>query len=216
YYGLLQMEGREGERQQALLWKENVEERAKRGVVIRDLELKELQPTGQGEWWYTFRCTNESELRQDDEILLSNGDPITGEVVTGVLRPAFKSVVAPSSPKLNVEQNLAVERAMQMRDYLLIHGPPGTGKTSVIAEVVKRLCQQGQRVMLAAFTNQAVDNMLKRLDTEGFHDYVRLGHDRSVDAGVQVRLLQNLVSPGEGGSGQTLAVARIAQQQSHQ
>jgi DNA replication ATP-dependent helicase Dna2 len=249
YYGLLQMEGREGERQQALLWKENVEERVKRGVAIRDLELKELQPTGQGEWWYTFRCTNESELRQDDEILLSNGNPIIGEVVTGtivsisseevkvwtperinnptlidrydtnivhvrtlqnllrwvqadphvrglvagVLRPEFKSIVVPSSPKLNVEQNLAVERAMQMRDYLLIHGPPGTGKTSVIAEIVKRLCQQGQQVMLAAFTNQAVDNMLKRLDKEGFHDYVRLGHERSVDDAVQGRLLQHFV-----------------------
>ncbi len=249
YYGLLQVEGREGERQQALLWKESVEERAKRGVVIKDLKLKELQPTGQGEWWYTFQCNNESELRQDDEILLSNGDPITGEVVTGtivsisaeevkvwtperihnptlidrydtnivhvrtlqnllrwlqadahlrglvagVLRPEFKSIAVPSSPKLNAEQNLAVERAMQMRDYLLIHGPPGTGKTAVIAEIVKRLCEQGQRVMLAAFTNQAVDNMLKRLDKEGFHDYVRLGHERSVDAAVQGRLLQRIV-----------------------
>src|SRR5205085_9386895 len=71
--------------------------------------------------------------------------------------------------------------------------PPGTGKTSVIAEIVKRLCQQGQRVLLAAFTNQAVDNMLKRLDKEGFHDYVRLGHERSVDDMVQDRLLQHLV-----------------------
>ncbi len=97
-----------------------------------------------------------------------------------------------------------------MQDYLLVQGPPGTGKTSVIAEIVKRLCQQGQRVMLAAFTNQAVDNMLKRLDTEGFHDYVRLGHDRSVHADVQVRLLQRLVNPGGIGDGQTFAAALVA------
>jgi len=83
-----------------------------------------------------------------------------------------------------------------MQDYLLIHGPPGTGKTSVIAEIVKRLSQQGQRVLLAAFTNQAVDNMLKRLDKEGFHDYVRLGHERSVDDTVQDRLLQHVVEGG--------------------
>src|SRR2546428_6796252 len=79
-----------------------------------------------------------------------------------------------------------------MQDYLLVQGPPGTGKTKVIAEIVKRLCQQGQRVMLAAFTNQAVDNMLKRLDKEGFHDYIRLGHERNVDDAVQTRLLQHL------------------------
>src|ERR1019366_6915953 len=73
------------------------------------------------------------------------------------------------------------------------HGPPGTGKTSVIAEIIKRLCQQGQRVLLAGFTNQAVDNMLKRLDKEGVHGYLRLGHERSVAESIQPRLLKTLV-----------------------
>jgi DNA replication ATP-dependent helicase Dna2 len=81
-----------------------------------------------------------------------------------------------------------------MQDYLLIHGPPGTGKTSVIAEIVKRLSEQGQRIMLAAFTNQAVDNMLKRLDKEDFHTYLRLGHERSVDHTVKTRLLKELIT----------------------
>src|SRR5207237_6500764 len=108
--------------------------------------------------------------------------------------PRFGRLTVASRADFNAEQNRAVERAMQMHDYLLIHGPPGTGKTSVIAEIVKRLCQQGQRVLLAAFTNQAVDNMLKRLDKEGFHDYVRLGHDRSVHIDVQDRLLKHLTS----------------------
>ena len=81
-----------------------------------------------------------------------------------------------------------------MQDYLLIQGPPGTGKTSVIAEIVKRLSQQGQRILLAAYTNQAVDNMLKRLDSEGFHDYARRGHDRNVHADVQSRLLKHLLA----------------------
>src|SRR5260370_35240027 len=50
-----------------------------------------------------------------------------------------------------------------------------------------------QGIMLAAFTNQAVDNMLKRLDTEGFHDFVRLGNERSVDNTISGRLLKKLV-----------------------
>src|SRR5437667_7892340 len=99
-----------------------------------------------------------------------------------------------------------------MQDYLLVQGPPGTGKTSVIAEIIKRLCQQGQRVLLAGFTNQAVDNMLKRLDKEGVHDYLRLGHERSVDesirprllkALVETRLMTNEVSSAEGSAEQT-------------
>src|SRR5207248_5470643 len=251
YYNLLQMEGLEGEKQQALLWQIHVKERVEQGRAISDLRpLARPEPTGQGEWQQTFACTNTSELRVGDEILLSDGNPITGEVVTGsilgisseevtvwspeliahptlidrydinsvhvrtlqnllrwlqadprmrslvsgTIRPQFDTTknVLPR-PDFNAEQNLAVERAMQMRDYLLIHGPPGTGKTSVIAEIVKRYCLQGQRVMLAAFTNQAVDNMLKRLDKEGFHDYLRLGHERSVDGAVQGRLLQHIV-----------------------
>ena len=251
YYHLLQLEGRAGEQQQALLWKTPVAERVARGTAINGLlPLGKPEPTGQGEWLQTFRCANNSELREGDEILLSDGDPVIGEVVTGTivsisaeqvttwnpeliahpvlidrygsdivhvrtlqnllrwlqatphmrglvagtLRPQFSTIPVSSRADFNAEQNLAVERAVQMQDYLLIHGPPGTGKTSVIAEIVKRLCQEGQRVMLAAFTNQAVDNMLKRLDKEGFHDYVRLGHDRSVDDSVQGRLLKTLIT----------------------
>ncbi len=251
YYALLRLEGLEGERQQALLWQETVEQRTQRGATIRDLRpLGPPEPTGQGEWLQTFGCENTSEMREGDLILLSDGDPITGAVVTGTIvrissteittwtpeliaqpslidaygsdivhtrtihnllrwlhadphlrslvagkvRPRFNNSSVTQRADFNDEQNLAVERAVQMSDYLLVHGPPGTGKTSVIAEIVKRLTGQGQRVLLAAFTNQAVDNMLLRLDKEGFHDYVRLGYDRSVHANVQTHLLKHLIN----------------------
>ena len=251
FYTLLRLEGRASEQQQALLWQESVEERMQRGVSIRNLQpLGPPEPTGQGEWLQTFGCENTSELREGDAILLSDGNPITGAVVTGTIvhisstqvtvwmperiaqpslidkygsdivhtrtihnllrwlhadprlralvagkeRPQFNNVSISPRADFNDEQNLAVERAVQMRDYLLVHGPPGTGKTSVIAEIVKQLTGQGQRVLLAAFTNQAVDNMLLRLDREGFHNYVRLGHDRSVHANVQPHLLKQLMA----------------------
>ncbi|HEY6541745.1 MAG TPA: AAA domain-containing protein, partial [Ktedonobacteraceae bacterium] len=115
----------------------------------------------------------------------------------GTKRPRFSALAYTPPAHLNEQQNLAVERALQMRDYLLIHGPPGTGKTSVIAQIVRQFCQQGQRVLLAAFTNQAVDNMLKRLESEGFTSFVRLGHDRSVDSSMQRYLLKRLVEQKE-------------------
>lgn len=254
YYYLLQLEGRESELQQALLWKTPVKERIEQGSAINNIQLKIREQTEQGEWEQTFACKNTSELREGDEVLLSDGNPITGEVVTGTiigisaeqvrvwtreliayprlidrydnsivnvrtlqnllrwlqvntclrglvagsLRPHFDTTPVTPREDFNDAQNLAVERALQMRDYLLIHGPPGTGKTSVIAEIVKQLCGQGQRVLLAAFTNQAVDNMLKRLDTEGFSDYVRLGYERSVDDTVQDHLLQRMVERDQG------------------
>jgi DNA replication ATP-dependent helicase Dna2 len=252
YYRLLQKEGQEIERQQALLWQIPVEERVANGSAISGLlPLGEPRPTEQGEWEQTFRCINTSELRVGDEVLLSDGNPITGEVVTGTIlsisaeqvsvwmpeliarptlldrydtsivhvrtlqnllrwlqadthlrelvsgtrRPRFTQEQVAPRPDFNDEQNLAVARALQMRDYLLVHGPPGTGKTSVIAEIVKQLCGRGQRVLLAAFTNQAVDTMLLRLEREGFYDYLRLGHESSVDKGVLPHLLQAVSAP---------------------
>jgi DNA replication ATP-dependent helicase Dna2 len=249
YHRLLHIEGRESEQQLALLWRMPVVERIERGSAIGDLRPQgPAEPTGQGDWEQEFACVNTSELREGDEILLSDGDPVKGEVVTGMIkfisaervrvwspeliarpalidryetnlghvrsvqnllrwlqadihlrdlvsgkaRPHFRRQGVIPRPDFNDEQNLALERALQMQDYLLVQGPPGTGKTSVIAEIVKRMVQQGQRVMLAAFTNQAVDNMLKRLDVEGFHDYVRLGQERGVHIDVQARLLQSL------------------------
>jgi len=253
YYRLLTIEGREAERQQALLWHENVEERVQRGSAIANLRPRGgPQPNGRGEWLQSFACDNQSELRKGDQVLLSDGDPIRGEVVTGTItdigadfvtvwtpelidnpclldrydsdqvhirtqqnlmrwldvdahlrdlvagraRPGFTRESVSPRPDFNEEQNLAVTRALQMQDYLLIQGPPGTGKTSVIAEIVKRLVQRGERVLLAAFTNQAVDNMLKRLaEKENFTNFVRLGHERSSDESndIQDHLLQNLL-----------------------
>ena len=258
FYDLLRLEGLESERLQALLWTTSPEERVERGTAITQLTLIAEKKTGNEEWEQTFACTNTSELREGDEVLLSDGDPIKGAVVTGTIiristhevtlwmperianpalidrnennlvhtrtlknllrwletsqhlrqlvagniRPRFTTgpIAAVVDARLNAAQQLAVKKALRMQDYLLIQGPPGTGKTSVIAAIVKQLCAQGQRVMLVAFTNQAVDNMLRRLDAEGFSDYVRLGHDRSVHVAVQRRLLKNLLAQPEANS----------------
>ncbi|HEU5230531.1 MAG TPA: AAA domain-containing protein, partial [Ktedonobacteraceae bacterium] len=121
-------------------------------------------------------------------------EPHLRDLVAGRIRPRFIAKSSAGRTDFNAEQNLAVERALQMQDYLLIQGPPGTGKTSVIAEIVKQLSLQGQRVLLAAFTNQAVDNMLKRLEKEGLHDYVRLGSERSIDDAIKHRHFKQLIS----------------------
>jgi len=47
--------------------------------------------------------------------------------------------------------------------FFLVHGPPGTGKTTVIAEIVRHLRNQGKNVLITSHTNVAVDNAMERL-----------------------------------------------------
>ncbi|MFW6384014.1 MAG: AAA domain-containing protein [Halodesulfurarchaeum sp.] len=75
----------------------------------------------------------------------------------------------------NPAQNRAVNRALRAEDLALIHGPPGTGKTYTIARLIRALVDRGDRVLLAGFTNRAVDNALEALRDQGFEDVVRMG-----------------------------------------
>lgn len=238
-YELLRMEARAAEEQAALLWRLSAEERRAAGIALGGLELvEEPAITESGEWEYTFRCDNTSELREGDAVLLSDGDPVRGAVVSGTilhlsdrgvtvwaperianpalldrydsdivhtrtvrnlwrwldadqhLRALVAGIRAPtfdSPPDLgalpshfNDEQRMAIGRALAARDFLLVQGPPGTGKTRVVAEIARRAIARGERVLVAAFTNQAVDNVLLRLREDGVEDFVRLGHELSV------------------------------------
>ena len=66
----------------------------------------------------------------------------------------------PLVDRLNERQEWAVRSALAAPDVYFIQGPPGTGKTTVIAELVNQITQEGERVMVASQTNLAVDNAL--------------------------------------------------------
>jgi DNA replication ATP-dependent helicase Dna2 len=75
----------------------------------------------------------------------------------------------------NEAQNEAVNRALNAEDFALVHGPPGTGKTYTIATLIRAFVERGDRVLLSAFTNRAVDNALEALRDQGYDDIVRVG-----------------------------------------
>jgi DNA replication ATP-dependent helicase Dna2 len=79
---------------------------------------------------------------------------------------------------LNERQREAVVEAVHCRSAYLIQGPPGTGKTTVIAEIVHRLVERGERVLLSAATNSALDNILSRLVQTGATNFLRFGSAR--------------------------------------
>ena len=76
---------------------------------------------------------------------------------------------------LNVHQMLAVEKVLCSRDYTLILGMPGTGKTTVVAQLIRMLVEMGKTVLLSAYTHSAVDTILAKLNDVDF-GILRLGN----------------------------------------
>jgi predicted DNA helicase len=96
------------------------------------------------------------------------------------------------NPKLNKSQQEAVVRSLAARDFFLIHGPPGTGKTITCVEVIAQLIKRGNKILTAADSNVAVDNLVERLDRIGVN-VVRIGHPARIIPALRRRSLDYLV-----------------------
>ncbi|KAJ5217327.1 hypothetical protein N7468_010335 [Penicillium chermesinum] len=75
---------------------------------------------------------------------------------------------------LNVDQRQAVKKVMSARDYALVLGMPGTGKTTTIAHLIRALVAQGKSVLLTSYTHTAVDNILLKIRDDNIR-ILRLG-----------------------------------------
>ncbi|KAK2182354.1 hypothetical protein NP493_357g00002 [Ridgeia piscesae] len=75
---------------------------------------------------------------------------------------------------LNKPQKAAILKVLMCKDYILIKGYPGTGKTSTIVALVRILVTLGQSVLLTSYTHSAVDNILLKLRQFDL-DIVRIG-----------------------------------------
>ena len=78
-------------------------------------------------------------------------------------------------PSFNADQRQAMEAVLSARDYALILGMPGTGKTTTIAEIIKCLVERGKSVLLTSYTHSAVDTILMKLVNAEF-GILRLGN----------------------------------------
>lgn len=90
-------------------------------------------------------------------------------------QPKVKKSLTFFNEDLNEFQQDAVAVCLAADDAALIHGPPGTGKTTVLCEVIRQAVARGQRVLATAPSNIAVDNMLEKLHEASIR-VVRLGH----------------------------------------
>ncbi|KAF9580370.1 hypothetical protein BGW38_003017, partial [Lunasporangiospora selenospora] len=76
---------------------------------------------------------------------------------------------------LNPSQQEAVRFALSAEQVALIHGPPGTGKTFTLVELVRQLVLQKKRILVCGPSNLSVDNLVERLSSHRLQ-IVRAGH----------------------------------------
>jgi ATP-dependent RNA/DNA helicase IGHMBP2 len=114
-------------------------------------------------------------------VLRGDRAAIVRDVLLGQRQPDFgvERAVGALDRSLNEIQVDAVQFALSARDVGLIHGPPGTGKTTTVVEIIRQAVRRGNKVLACAPSNLAVDNLFERL--LGFGErVVRLGHPARV------------------------------------
>jgi superfamily I DNA and/or RNA helicase len=122
-------------------------------------------------------------LKALEKARLANGNRLADlrDVLLGRQAPLFNppSEYLPLDRSLNKTQQEAVQFALTAGDIAIIHGPPGTGKTTTLVELIRQTVRRGQTVLAVAPSNLAVDNLLEKLLAAG-ENAIRLGHPARV------------------------------------
>ncbi len=155
------------------------------------------------------------KVQDGDEGLLYAVEHAGGDSSAGsAMRSLFEFVTAPATRKAlllgqrpperdatlrltrmyNPSYDDIIERTKQARDYFLLVGPPGTGKTSMAIRFIveEELTKDDASILLMAYTNRAVDELCAMLDDAGI-DYIRLGSEYSADPRCKPHLLSEYV-----------------------
>jgi len=119
------------------------------------------------------------------------------DMMLGIVEPRFdREPSIQIFDPLNPPQEDAVRFALSARDFAVIHGPPGTGKTTTLVEVIRQAVARGERVLACASSNTAVDNLLERLVRTTPH-VVRVGHPARVTESLREHTLDERVREHE-------------------
>ena len=115
-------------------------------------------------------------------------------ILLGDIEPRFnkEEELEVKNEKLDESQRRAVKRSLEAEDLFLIHGPPGTGKTTALIETIEQHVERDDKVLATADSNVAVDNMVDFLN-EGGVSVVRVGHPARVTETLREHTLDHVV-----------------------
>ncbi len=124
-----------------------------------------------------------------DEVINAKNNRVAElrEIIEGNELPSFEKMETSSAlafnnvvvPQLNFSQNKAVRHILSANDVAVVHGPPGTGKTTTIVQAIRLVLQSEKQVLVCAPTNTAVDLLTEKLIEQGIN-VLRVGHPARV------------------------------------
>ena len=141
---------------------------------------------------YYRRVVKETAITEDDKFMLSQFDDISYVDEDSVLSLYLKGVLAKSNEKLvlpvicpfglNMSQSKAIKMAFNNR-MSIIEGPPGTGKTQTILNIISNAIIRGKSVAVVSNNNSATDNVFEKLEKYGYSFICApLGNAENVDS----------------------------------
>ena len=102
------------------------------------------------------------------------------DIILGSAKAGFRQLYPVGFPWLNPTQETAVNKVICARDVAIVHGPPGTGKTTTLVEAIYETLHRETQVLVCAQSNMAVDWISEKLVDRGV-SVLRIGNPTRVN-----------------------------------
>ena len=176
----------------AILYKGTIESISSKSIKVRYNDKQQgFDPMSQDKWAIEHAASDmntTSAIKSLHQFITSN-DRKRALLLGGRMPEADTSLRLSRSYHPDYDDVLL--RAKQSRDYFLLIGPPGTGKTSMALRFMVEEAEGD--LLLMSYTNRAVDEICAMLDDAG-RDYLRIGNETSCDLRFKSHLLENKLS----------------------
>lgn len=117
-----------------------------------------------------------------EDVLRAKGDRLATlrEALLGTIKPTFRELYPIRFPWLNATQESAVNKVLCAKEVAIVHGPPGTGKTTTLVEAIYETLHREPQVLVCAQSNAAVDWISEKLMDRGLQ-VLRIGNPTRVN-----------------------------------
>ena len=162
----------------------NYVDRSKMKIILNTTDLPDWLKYGDIGVDMLFDETTYIEMEKAiNRTIKANRDRLSElrDILLGDFAPTFAPIPHPITlPTLNDSQNNAVNHVIAARDVAIVHGPPGTGKTTTLVHALTQICKTEGTVLVCAPSNAAVDLLTERIANAGMK-VVRIGNISRVD-----------------------------------